>query len=257
MNYDKNKLIGNIYAIAKKKDINIKDLETKAKVSVGYFSRMLKDKENLKASPTVSMMLSVSEDLGVSIDLLATCDFEKEELPSIRIISFLDKAIQKTITGELKWVSELSDDDEKGVEQVGPAEKKPKSKNPLFVYEVLSYEGETKLRRRFRSKFTPEWCHPEGLMYYFEMNGNRYYLLNITSRGENDFESYHYEMYVVKENTAVPLCSSVIGNKSIVSQKLDELYSVIRKVSAENPSNDEIFDEIDAFLKAMLDKESK
>ena len=70
MNYDKNKLIDNIYAIAKKKNINIKDLETKANVSVGYFSRMLKDKENLKASPTVSTMLSVSEDLGVSIELL-------------------------------------------------------------------------------------------------------------------------------------------------------------------------------------------
>ena len=106
--FDKSRLISNIYYLAKKKNIKIGDIETKAGVSLGYISRL--NKEENKTVPNIEFLVSVANSLGVSLDSLLENDFSTRTFDENKIISFLDKLTAQTKAYQIAWECETADD---------------------------------------------------------------------------------------------------------------------------------------------------
>lgn len=102
--FDKKRCIENIYALAKEKGLKIGDIEEKAGVSKGYLSRI--NKEDSTSIPTIDLLASIAEQLGVGIDFLV--NFPRGVLsPNEEFVyQFIDKLMRGTVAGKLDWVVE-------------------------------------------------------------------------------------------------------------------------------------------------------
>ena len=99
--FDKKRCIDNIYSLVKAKGLKIGDIEENAGVSKGYLSRI--NKEDNTSSPTIEVLASIAEQLGVGIDYLV--NFPQELLtPNEQFVfKFIDRLNEQTITGKLDW----------------------------------------------------------------------------------------------------------------------------------------------------------
>ena len=141
--FDKKRCIENIYALAKEKNIMIRELEEAGGVSIGYLSRIKKD-----AVGTISVELldSIADQLGVSLDYLVNCS--KDEMsPNEQIVyGFLEKLLRMTVSGKLEWFSEtvemLNRQDASGIKNpfMNAYEKYSEEKNS-WVTALLYYKS--------------------------------------------------------------------------------------------------------------------
>lgn len=104
--FDKKLCIENIYALAKEKGLKIGDIEEKAGVSKGYLSRI--NKEDSTSIPTIDLLASIADQLGVGIDFLV--NFPRGVLsPNEEFVyQFIDKLMRGTVAGKLDWIVETS-----------------------------------------------------------------------------------------------------------------------------------------------------
>ncbi len=102
--FDKKLCIANIYALAKEKGLKIGDIEEKAGVSKGYLSRI--NKEDSTSMPTIDLLASIADQLGVGIDFLV--NFPRGVLsPNEEFVyQFIDKLMRGTVAGKLDWIVE-------------------------------------------------------------------------------------------------------------------------------------------------------
>ena len=101
MEYNRSRMIQNIYSIAKTKGKKIGDIETAAGVSAGYISRLAKD--DSKGAFTVDFLASIAEQLGVTLDVLAFTDDGQLTENEAGMLTFLDRLTVDTEKYELEW----------------------------------------------------------------------------------------------------------------------------------------------------------
>ena len=103
---EKNFVMDNIYNLAKAKNIKIGDIEEAAGVSKGYLSRLAK--ENNKVTPSIDLVATAAELLGVSIDYLV--HFNENEFTENEkfVFQFIEKLQRESANGKLEWAVESS-----------------------------------------------------------------------------------------------------------------------------------------------------
>ena len=101
--YNREVFLTNIYYLAKQKGIKISELESAAKVSPGYISRI--KKETNKTAPNVEFVANIANELEMSIDTLITHPLDSKTPTELLMIRFIDALIKQTTEDELVWDS--------------------------------------------------------------------------------------------------------------------------------------------------------
>ena len=101
MSYDKYVFINNVYKLASRQNLKIKDLETGCGVSLGYLSRLRQGEKNI--APGADFLLALSEKLSVSVDMLLTSDFSNATESESEMLLYIDKLIRETGSRKLSW----------------------------------------------------------------------------------------------------------------------------------------------------------
>jgi transcriptional regulator with XRE-family HTH domain len=223
MGMDKEILITNIYALAKKKNIKIGSLEEQSGVSKGYLSRV--SKGVVKALPPVDVLKTMAGILDVSVDYLIEYDSSEYTESEKYIIKFLDKLIKLTNESNLDWILEtatvLNEDSDRNVD------------NPM-VSVIDGYSAEfDKLYKthQYSSSFNGEtYTRIQGNCYHVRLPQSlaNVYLMSVVYGSQERFGSEHpaLEMYLYEKGAITPLCSSFFTRDSI-AQQMHNLYSSI------------------------------
>ena len=99
--FDKRICLANIDYLAKKKNINRKQLEEAAGVSQGYISRLMKDGNSTKL--TVDVIMNIAHLLNVTPNTLLLKPLDEESEKVAVKIEFIYKLISETKSNRLKW----------------------------------------------------------------------------------------------------------------------------------------------------------
>ena len=98
---ERNRLIANLYALAKKKGIRIKDLETSCGVSVGYLARLRQDEK--QPMPGFDFLYRAAALLEVSVDALLYFDYSLASDTDQYLHAFIDRLNLDTLMDKLSW----------------------------------------------------------------------------------------------------------------------------------------------------------
>ncbi|WP_273234228.1 helix-turn-helix domain-containing protein [Ileibacterium valens] len=102
----KKNLFLNIEYLLKRIGLKKADLETRAGYSPGYLSRFKNgDSNNL---PSLSFVESLTKQLNIDFDILINTNIEHDEFSEEYVVKLLNKLINDTISGTLKWKSNCS-----------------------------------------------------------------------------------------------------------------------------------------------------
>lgn len=103
----------NIEAIRKEKNMKLGDMEKEIGVSLGYFSRLGKNKESL---PSMDIVLKVSKCLSISVDDLLKTNLYMLTGTERLVLDFIKKIFDDTRLGKLEWERENLITDYKSLE---------------------------------------------------------------------------------------------------------------------------------------------
>ena len=126
MNYEKNRFINNVYALAKKNKLKIGVLESSCGVSVGYFARLRQGGEN--AAPNAELLTAFADRLSVSLDALLYFDFTQLTESEQKLLNYLEKLRFETDKRKLAWRR-----DPAGCGRPVPLNPDGTSAHPLFI----------------------------------------------------------------------------------------------------------------------------
>ena len=101
MDYDKLRFIDNVYALAPKRGLKIKEVEDACGVSIGYFARLRLGKKG--TAPGADFLLKVADKLSVSVDSLLCYDFSSGSDSEQLLLNYIEKLIDKTQNGSMFW----------------------------------------------------------------------------------------------------------------------------------------------------------
>lgn len=216
MKNGKSQCVNNIYAIAKKENIAIKKLEEIADVSYGYFARL---GEN--TLPNIEVLQKISSHLHVSIDFLLYSDCYYMNQDQLIVLNFIHDLLIESCDKKKIWEEIRMDIIKKGKtyrlkEIIG---------NLFLLNNKITDHGQY-----FSSSFnsSPQLCCGNVLLCKKE----GFYILLLQLRSQiydNIILSHdcHHELYIIKENDVIPLCSTdeLNGFESLDDQ-LKELYRV-------------------------------
>ena len=101
MELDGKKIVNNIYSKAKELDIKIGDIEKEVPVSLGYFSRFLK--EDNPSLPSLESLYVAASKLNVTIDFLLSCNYNDMNEEELLVQSKLSILVLGTTTEKYSW----------------------------------------------------------------------------------------------------------------------------------------------------------
>lgn len=104
-NFDKKLCMNNIYYLAKKRNLKIGDIENKAEISPGYFSRINKD--DSKTNPSIEVLCSVAEQLSIGLDSLISVDHSALTPDENFVLQFLDTLKNSVSKHQDAWEKEI------------------------------------------------------------------------------------------------------------------------------------------------------
>lgn len=96
------RVVKNIEALCKSKNVRIGDIESAAEVSQGYFSRL---KGSSKKKLNVNMLVKASKLLNVPVDLLVMYDVEALTPKELMFVNFIDKLYKESYSNDIDWES--------------------------------------------------------------------------------------------------------------------------------------------------------
>lgn len=225
--FDKKRCIENIYALAKEKGLKIGDIEEKAGVSKGYLSRI--NKEDSTSIPTIDLLASIAEQLGVGIDFLV--NFPRGVLsPNEEFVyQFIDKLMRGTMAGKLDWVVEtvgiLSEDTDSPVSNPLVRTTKNYSDEAEVWYDTHAYtsaiysDGGTEVVGNCYHAALPTsrmTVYLNSIRYFIPVEGERF----ASTRTEDVIE-----VYLVTDGVK-PLCSTYYVCDEI-KKAVNDLYTAV------------------------------
>lgn len=248
-------LIENIYRVAKEKGVRIGDLETAAKVSQGYFSRV-RGKEDAASAPSIEVIVAVAETLGVTIDDLIYAGPANLTPNETRILRFVDKVLAQTKRYELDWVRESME--EMTESYTSDEEPNPGPQHPLV--EEIATSASTSVTspcfiytRKYDSKFfREENCYVSLAADGFACKMAPFttlYLEKVQVQRDSSLNrAIQFELYLCVNDTISPLCRSDNNDKGLVDRKLELLYNAAAEATSHIQLSDTAKTVIDQFL---------
>ena len=226
MDYNRARMLANIYSIAKAKNVKIGDLELAAGVSTGYISRLAKD-EN-KGALTVEVLVAIAKKLDVSLDALVLTDDGQLSQNEMEMLRFLDKMTVDTECYDLEWnlFDPRTQDDSFLCE------------HPLFRIKDDGYEEDDNGRphyfkyTQYESRFLPpKEASIDGNCYHAlidDFSKNSIFIMRLTVAGKNRFATETvYEIYFIdhSNNVSPVLCSKITHQQ--ITDAVERLYLAI------------------------------
>lgn len=98
---DRDRCITNLYTLAKKKGILIRDLETSCGVSVGYLARLRQDKR--KPLPGSDFLFRAADALDTSVDSLMYFNYQFASEKDLKLNKFIGKLIRDSLSEKIVW----------------------------------------------------------------------------------------------------------------------------------------------------------
>lgn len=238
MIYEKQKCLNNIRFLAKAKGINLGDLETGAGVSAGYLSRI--SKEDSRSSPSIEVLSSFSEKLGVSIDGLVGYDYAGMSPTERYIIDFIERLVDGTYNGTLTWEKESL-----AVFAKLSVYRDETTDHPLFV-------GDDD-RAVYNSYFaTQPGTKPVAEFYHTALTGgNVLYISKVSYPNTNghDIELYITQKMEYQHDSHVePVCATNPTVETTFDTALNRLYDVIHDSCRNVKVNQAVRSAIDSFM---------
>ena len=223
---DGKKIVNNIYAKAKELEVKIGDIEKEIPVSVGYFSRFLKDDNH--SIPSIESLHVAANKLNVTIDFLLFSNFTGMNEEELLIQEKISALCLKTKNGTYNW-NEIS-------EKVFYAPIRPENgylyaKYPFAIitkdYTYNDKHGLTSYSiEQYFSLFLDKILTLNGSIYCLKINSYYFYFSKIVDSSKKDNDLY-YELYV---NTPIANGDFKLHKLVNASSKdkffnlLDELY---------------------------------
>ncbi len=248
--FDKKRCVDNIYALAKEKGLKIGDIEEKAGVSKGYLSRI--NKEDSTSIPTIDLLASIADQLGVGIDYLV--NFPRDTLtPNEQFVfQFVDRLSRRTTAGKMDWIVESS--------SALTAENDSAVDNPLItIMPDYSEEFNTQYDTHvYTSKIysdlavVTDSCYhtelPDGLSEVY-LNAVKYRYSTTSGGG---YVSYEWtdriiEVYIIR-NGIRPVCSTYFLRDEL-KKAVNDLYTAV----SSSPSHIGLGQTTKDIMKSFLD----
>lgn len=246
--FDKKRCIDTIYALAKKKNIKIGDLEEAGGVSKGYLSRI--NKEDSTSSPSIELLDSISRKLGVGIDFLVNYAHDTLTPNEQLVYQFIDKLMRMTVAGKLEWLVETS--------SVLNAEDDTSVDNPL-VSLTKNYSDDANVWydcHVYRSAIYDEGgVEVSGACYHAAITGGATIYLNyctysIPNKGGRysswDDEKGVIEVYMIR-NGIQPICSTYY-----VADELKKAVRDLYEAAASTPSKIALSHNTKSVMQSMI-----
>lgn len=246
--------VNNIYHLCDKKGIKVKDIETEAKVSVGYLSRVKND-----TNPRIPLELAIaaSKLLKVSIDALCYHDFKKLTKSEEYVANFLEQLKQRTVDGvDADWKVLRKVDLDAKHPYWSEQESEWRSNDPLF--KVVSADT-----MRYDSKFWTDGELIENIGYKEAWIGGDCYAIKLPGYSNTlklmkveygpmiDDETIldeGYELYLLQGGTLKPLCVGMYKSDSKFYEALKLLYEAIVESTGRVRLDKEAKNILEAFL---------
>jgi len=230
-------ILNNINYLIKKSNKRIGELETEIGVSLGYFSKLLK--EDKVSIPSTEIIYNTSRVLKVPLEELLTVDLSALDETEQRILNFIDKLINNTKNRKSEW-------SENHPSSLSPYSELP----PIFEVENDMYEGDSvKYRSSFFNSEEKGFANIVG-DYYISIYNDSLIYFTMIQLPYNINQSYlGFELYLLKDNRLMPICCELDCYNSILYKKMERLYSEIRKALKYPFMDKGVIDIIDDFIK--------
>ena len=249
MGFDRNRLIDNIYRVAKEKNIKIGTLEQSAGVSPGYLSRLARD--DTKGSFAVDLLCSVSEQLGKTLDALVYTEHKDLTENEEKMLAFLDRLTMLTENFTLEWkmLPPMIQDETYEFE------------HPLFRVvdccdmdpdgNYISYK-KTEYCSHFLDQENPTIIEGRCFHVLFDTLSNReVYLMFVSQYEPGSFDRRKaLEIYFIRQEKYVePIVCSILACDQIV-EAMERLYKTVDDARSHLTFDRDSISAIDRFLKA-------
>lgn len=243
--FNKGLFLNNVMFLTKKKGIKMGELETAADVSVGYISRL----RNEKSIPSISVVSSIADQLGVPIDAIISIDFEAMTENDLYMMQFIETLSNNTMKGSLKWNIETS-----GYLNNLEFDGRYNPDHPLFeVGPDSNMDPELYYISNFHIGTTLEFV---GNSFHAKIADQTYIYLMSVKRSKNRTNPRNeYELYLVKyeneEKNVSPLCC---GRRDDTFQEnalfphLENLYGVINDARQQVNLPDDVRSILDSYM---------
>lgn len=251
--FEKKRCLDNIYFLAKEKNIRIGDLEARAGVSAGYFSRL--NKEDSKANPSIEVLTAVSEKLGVTIDALINYSYNELNSSEKYILNFIERLLSLTVSGDKLWDRERI----KKVLSLGVDEDNVAIHPLMEVRTVFTQIDQTTGYPDYHEGVVynslfheDEYIGLLGDIYSIEIDQSRTVYLTLIGAGEDEDAGIppqeEYEMYIVSGREVSPVCHSSYNQNTPFNTALENLYKAASESSKHPKINSMVKSAIDDFM---------
>lgn len=242
-NFNKTICINNIYLLAKRRKEKIGKIEEVGHVSKGYLSKLLKDDKS--TNPSIDFIVSIANYLSIDITTLISYDLSELTPSEAKLLTFLDRLLQKTCDDEIIWTEHSSQEFE---EITIDSKNNEKLLHPLSQ-PVISALSNNVSRSEYKSLFCVNEVF-EPIEYFYSYDFNKTSILFVPVKKTLSPEDEHnvfFEMYTIKNNKANKLYSSTLNN-SMFNNKLSHLYQAITDSLLHVHLNEDTMDIIDDFM---------
>ena len=247
MEYDKLRFIDNVYALAPKKGLKIKEIEAACSVSIGYFARLRLGKKG--TAPGADFLLKVADKLSVSVDSLLCYDFSSGSDSEQLLLIYIEKLIDKTQNGLMFWQEDPVVEPDSVLNKLGGI-----PTHPLYIAVQLENGKGVSF---YDSPFHPFSTDMVPLKAYgcpFP-NDRTLYLVQVTKRADDssddlcDWTELELVMAGDELTSPIPLCHTDHNKPAYLDNLMYQLLSIIEDKINIPLLTPEALDVINAFLK--------
>lgn len=258
---DTRKIIENIYAIAKQRQIMIKDLETKADVSIGYLSKMNRPNSRLP----LDVISNIAGQFGMTIDALVNYDPSGLTAQEKKIVKLFEKLVADTNADKLEWHVFLKDIykryflkqeadvvEQRGLPPLSHVDSvKVKDENNQIVMryairhesKFLNFKAEAKITARAINSYLADIG---GGTRVFVVLTNYSYFYPECSLITYNFDGY--EMYFLKDEQIVKVCQATAEEYPTYLECFEKLQLAVKNYDARGKLDKKANSIIDGYL---------
>ena len=254
MTPDKDRCLGNIYRLAKKKGLRIGDLEISCGVSVGYLARFRQDKN--QTLPGSVFLFRAAVLLDTTVDYLLNYDDRFATDTEKYLSSFIRQMIQDTMAEKLFW-------------QLDPAfipspfisdKANTYPDHPLIALDpVLMQEGKSK--EIYLSPFHPsvDDLVPLSAWRTALSNETDVFLIRISQKKDESestepWDELELYLYDRKSGTVTPLCHTNTHSPGFLDHDLADLFAAVGDSFQTRPLVPSAQDAIDRYMNSHTDR---
>lgn len=243
MEFNKERCIANIYALAKEQGVKIGELESAANISVGYLSRLAK--ENNNALPNIEALVVISDRLNVSLDALVRRDLTVNDSTESYFVKVVDKLLDDTKFKPNIWVVEPE-------ENLKNMTRKQVDKHPLFqtkTYREAVFDEDV-CETMYNSIIpSDESVIINGDFFYADISKTTgFYLTSV----KYPFGFEAYEIFLIDNGKIDPLCSTN-GAGTVLTDKIKLLYQTVNETVNKPKIKDRVKNTLDQYIGGAFD----